>query len=284
VTPRGMGGSHKPDVLGDENLLVLCRTCHANIHEARWTLTISDEGLWQDAESGQQIMRRFANPGIDVPELFAFLNLSADAIQHLEHAVKFLDDAALVEAFAYARAFCKHAWLVQAAILHEAQARSIYGEETLIAVARRFEISLRQAEKYAAVWETFFASDTDAAKNVNVDAIALQEPSWYIVAASETNDPHAWLAYAQDRKLGDPRYSVSALRRDIRAARVQAGIHDAREAIGLVEEEDPNQWRCPWIRLYCTRSGRPVATAECLTCEVRVRGDGPDAVTNGEEP
>jgi hypothetical protein len=80
----------------------------------------------------------------------------------------------------------KHAWLVQAAILHEAQARSIYGEETLVAVARRFEISLRQAEKYAAVWETFFASSGDEMKNVNVDAIALQEPSWYIVAASET--------------------------------------------------------------------------------------------------
>jgi hypothetical protein len=91
-----------------------------------------------------------------------------------------------------------------------------------------------------------------------------------------------WLAYAQDRKLGDPRYSVSALRRDIRAARLQAGIHEAREAMGLTEEEDPNQWRCPWIRLYCTRSGRPVVIADCLTCEVR--GGGPEAATNGEEP
>jgi hypothetical protein len=285
VTARRMGGSRDPSILSEENVLVLCRTCHANIHEDRWALLYSEQGLWvRDAQTGRAIMRRLQNPSVDPPKLFELLNLTEDSYTHLLKALPFLDDEELVEAFAYARNFGKHAWLVQAAILHEAQARSIYGEETLVAVARRFEISLRQAEKYAAVWETFFASEDGETKNVNADVIALQEPSWYIVAASETNDPHAWLAYAQDRKLGDPRYSVSALRRDIRAARVQAGIHDAREAIGLAEEEDPNQWRCPWIRLYCTRSGRPVVTAECLTCEVRVRGDGPEAATNGEEP
>jgi hypothetical protein len=280
-----MGGSRNPDVLDDANLLVLCRTCHAKIHEARWTLTCSDEGLWiQDPQTGEQVMRRLANPGIDIPELFAFLNLSTDALQHLENAVKFLDDEALVEAFAYARNFGKHAWLVQAAILHEAQARSIYGEETLVAVARRFEISLRQAEKYAAVWETFFASSGDEAKNVNVDEIALQEPSWYIVAASETNDPHAWLAYAQDRKLGDPRYSVSALRRDIRAARLQGSIHDARVGLVMDAEEDPNQWRCPWVRSFCTRSGRPVSTSACQACELRCDATRATTLVNGEKP
>ena len=175
----------------------------------------------------------------------------------------------------------KHAWLVQAAILHEAQARSIYGEETLVAVARRFEISLRQAEKYAAVWETFFSSSEDPVKNVNVDAIALQEPSWYIVAASETNDPHAWLAYAQDRKLSDPRYSVSALRRDIRAARLQASIHDARVGRGMDVEEDPNQWRCPWVRAFCTRDGRPLPTAACQACELRCETADSAAAVNG---
>lgn len=83
------------------------------------------------------------------------------------------------------------------------------------------------------------------------DEIALQEPPSYIVAASETKDPHAWLAYAQDRKLSDPRYTVATLRRDIHSARLQEGVHDAREAIGIVEEEeDPNQWRCPWARTY----------------------------------
>jgi hypothetical protein len=280
-----MGGSRDPDVLSDENILVLCRRCHANIHEARWTLTCSEEGLWvQDAQTGEPVMRRFANPGIDIPALFAVLNHSADALGHLEDVVKFLDDEALIEAFAYARTFGKHAWLVQAAILHEAQARSIYGEETLVAVARRFEISLRQAEKYAAVWQTFFASSEDAGKNVNVDAIALQEPSWYIVAASETNDPHAWLAYAQDRKLGDPRYSVSALRRDIRAARLQESIHDARAGRGMDAEEDPNQWRCPWVRAFCTRDGRPLPTAACQACELRCDTADVATAVNGAQP
>ena len=77
-----------------------------------------------------------------------------------------------MEAFAYASSFSKRSWLVQAAILSEAQQRSIYGDRSLEAIARRFEISLRQAQKYALVWKVFFAEE-DREENVNVDAIIL---------------------------------------------------------------------------------------------------------------
>jgi hypothetical protein len=154
VTPRRMGGSRDPQVLGEGNLLVLCRSCHANIHEARWVLTCSDEGLWiHDARTGDQVMRRLRDATVDPPKLFQLLNLAADSYSHVLDALPYLSDEELVEAFGYARSFGKHAWLVQAAVLHEAQARSIYGDQTLAAVARRFDISLRQAEKYAAVWQ-----------------------------------------------------------------------------------------------------------------------------------
>ena len=279
-----MGGSTDPQVLGEGNLLVLCRTCHANIHEARWVLTCSDEGLWvRDARTGAQVMRRLRDATVDPPKLFQLLNLAADSYAHVLEALPYLSDEELVEAFGYARSFGKHAWLVQAAVLHEAQARSIYGDQTLAAVARRFDISLRQAEKYAAVWQTFFASESGETKNVNIDEIALQEPSWYMVAASETKDPHAWLAYAQDRKLGDARYTVAAFRREIRATRLQEGTSEARAAIGLPVAEDPNQWRCPWVRSFCTRSGLPVATAECQTCELRLDETRATTMANGEE-
>jgi hypothetical protein len=181
-------------------------------------------------------------------------------------ALAYLSDEELTQAFDYARGFGKKAWLVQAAILHEAQARSIYGDQALAGVARRFDISLRQAEKYATVWQTFFAGQEGAEEIVNIDEIVLEEPSWYVVAASETKDPHAWLAYAQDRKLEDPRYTVAALRRDIRAARLHDSIGQARAGRGATPQHELDRWACPWVRIYCTRSGRPLSLDACDTC------------------
>jgi HNH endonuclease len=268
VVPRRMGGSQDPAVLGSDNLMVLCRSCHANVHEARWILAVDNHGLRvQDALTGEQLMRRLTDPTVDPPRLFQLLNLTVDSYTHVLEALPFLSDEELVEAFGYARNFGKRAWLVQAAILHEAQARSIYGDEALAAVARRFEIGLRQAQKYAMVWQTFFSAEAREEENVNIDAFALEEPSWYLVTASETKDPHAWLAYAQDRKLGDPRYNVAALRRDIRTARIQESIGQGREAQRLDETVDVDKWRCPWVRIVCTRSGRPVSTVECDSCD-----------------
>src|SRR3972149_3350584 len=88
------------------------------------------------------------------------------------------------------RALGKRSWLLQAAILYEAQRRSVYGDRSLEAISRKFEISLRQAQKYALVWGLFFTekertgdnTDTDhgrdKAKTVNVAAFSLDEPSW----------------------------------------------------------------------------------------------------------
>ena len=88
-----------------------------------------------------------------------------------------------MEAYNYAGSMSKRAWMVPAAILHEAQQRSIHGKRSLEAIARRFEIGLRQAEKYSLVWNTLFAGE-DHEENVNVDVFSLQEPSWYVVAAT----------------------------------------------------------------------------------------------------
>jgi hypothetical protein len=88
-----------------------------------------------------------------------------------------------------------------------------------------------------------------------------------VVAASETNAPHTWLAYAQDRKLEDPRYSVSALRRDIRAARLHESVWEARDARGLANGQELDRWACPWVRIYCTRTGEPVALDACNACD-----------------
>jgi hypothetical protein len=77
-----------------------------------------------------------------------------------------------------------------------------------------------------------------------------------------------WLAYAQDRKLEDPRYTVAAFRRDInRARRVEGLARPGREGDGADDDADQQvRWDCPWITPYCTRSGRPLPVAQCSVC------------------
>ena len=174
-----------------------------------------------------------------------------------------------MEAYHYSCSFGKRSWVLQAAILYEAQQRSTYGERTLEAIARRFEIGLRQAQKYALVWKVFFAPNGEG-ESVNIDAILLDEPSWYVLAVTETKDPETWLAYAQDRKVEDPRYSVAAFRRDIQLARLTQAVDDAKEArqldVGLPVVDG---WACPWVKLLCIYSGRPVPFRDCGGCEFR---------------
>ena len=273
VVPRRMGGTKDPAVHDESNLMTLCRQCHRNLHEARWELIRSEEGFRVvDRQTGEQVMRRLHNRGLDVASLFNLLNLTEETLGQLHEALPFFTDDQLVEAFGYASSFGKRSWLTQAAILYEAQRRSTYGEGSLEAIARRFAIGLRQAQKYSLVWKVFFAQNgsEDEEENVNIDAILLDEPSWYVVAVTETTDPEQWVAYAQDRKMEDPRYSVAAFRRDIVIARFTAGVIASKDEAGSDGDSAPSRrWACPWVKLFCTRSGRPHPYRSCTECEFR---------------
>ena len=267
VVSRGMGGSKDSSINDEDNLITLCRSCHRNIHEERWEFKRSAEDIRVfDTATGEQVMRRFRNPGLDVPSMFQILNLAEESVTCLLKALPYLTDEELVEAFGYAGSFGKRAWLLQAAILYEAQKRSTYGEHTLEAIARRFEIGIRQAEKYALVWKVFFVQGDG--EHVNIDAILLDEPSWYVVAATETREPEKWLSYAQDRKMQDPRYSVAALRRDIRITRLIQGMGDVKDMRETAEDLSPmDSWACPWIKLLCVHSSQPIPFRDCKDCE-----------------
>ena len=272
VIPRGMGGSEDQAVTDKANLTTLCRLCHQKVHEGHWALDHSTEFIRVfDKRTGEQVMRRLRNPDLDVPFLFQQLNATEALVTSLLQALPYLTDEQMVEAFSYANSFGKRSWLLQAAILYEAQKRSIYGEKTLEAIARRFEISLRQAQKYALVWKVFF--DEREAENVNIDAILLDEPSWYVVAATETKEPEKWLGYAQDRKIEDSRYSVAAFRRDILISRFNEGVGDFK-VFGESQTELPPIGRspCPWVKPLCVRSGKPLAPIDCTVCEFNHAG------------
>ena len=264
-----MGGSKNPSVQNASNILTLCRDCHRNLHEGRWQLIRSPKEIRiTDTSTGAQVMRRLTNPGLDVSSLLQLLNVAEGSLSDILEALPYFSDEQLVEAYEYAGSLGKRSWLVQAAILYEAQKRSIYGEQTLEAVARRFSIGLRQAQKYALVWKTLFSLGNEE-ESVNIDAIMLDEPSWYVVATTETSEPEKWLAYAQDRKAGDPRYSVAGFRRDIQIARFTQGVAESKELqrsdIGLPILK--NTSACPWIKLLCVRSGTPMAYRDCVGCE-----------------
>jgi len=237
IQPKGMGGSKDPAIEAPENKITLCRTCHRNIHDHRWLLQHSDQELRVvDPQTGELVMRRLFSKDFDAPAFFHQLAASEDCLERLIHDVPFLTDEQLVEAFASAHSLGKRAWIIQAAILYEAQQRSVYGDHSLEAIARRFDISLRQAQKYALVWKLYFRD------GVNVDAILLNEPSWYVVAASESTEPEFWLGHAQDRKAQDPRYSIAEFREDIRLG---------KEAIGAgIETPIPP---CPWQTSHCQK-------------------------------
>ena len=277
VVPRGMGGSREPKVLGEDNLITLCRTCHRNFHEGGWILERSPHLLRVvDGRSGDEIMRRHYDYDFDPAAFLDLLNRLDASLDQAVRLVRYLDDDQLVEAFRGARSLGKRAWLLEAAILHEAQRRSVYGDRSLEGIARRFEISLRQAQKYALVWRLFFARNGQNSEHeeagpqliepegVNVDGFSLEEPSWYVVAATESPDPQLWLAYAQDKKAESPRYSISDFRGDIHRA--------GGAAIRVLEETTapgpaPHiPWDCPWVKPYCTRSGKPVLAEDCR-CE-----------------
>jgi len=268
VIPKRMGGRKDPAVHDDENLMTLCRSCHRNIHEGQWNLIRSQDGISvQDNNTGEQVMRRLYQPDLDTPSIFQSLNVAENSLSQLFQVMAYLSDDQLVEAFNYATGFGKRSWLVQAAVLYEAQQRSIYGKQSLEAIARRFEIGIRQAQKYALVWKVFFERE-GTEENVNIDAIVLDQPSWYVIAATETKEPEKWLAYTQDRKQEDPRYSVADFRRDVQQSNLETYRHDERYSdqpnvpLPLVVRQD-----CPWLRLVCVQSGRLIPVDDYNDCQ-----------------
>jgi hypothetical protein len=264
-----MGGSRDASVHAQSNLLTLCRRCHRNLHEGGWSISLSETELRvTDARSGTEVMRRLYRQGFDASAFLSGFNEMESLLGEGIGSIAFLDDEQLVEAFRISRTVGKKAWLVQAAILYEAQRRSVYGEGRVVAIARQFEIGVRQAEKYALVWRTFFNRDETpealhgpSTNSVNVDAIFLEEPSWYVVAATESPEPHKWLAYAQDRKAENPHYSISDFRSDIHSSHPPSV--ENLVPVDDAEERRRRWWQCPWVEPFCTRDGRPIPVEEC---------------------
>ena len=88
ILPKRMGGSRNPDVQDESNLITLCRACHQKVHQGPWQLLPSQDGIRVlDRSTGQQVMRRFYDSGLDVPGLFQGVNLAEDTLCQLREAL-----------------------------------------------------------------------------------------------------------------------------------------------------------------------------------------------------
>src|SRR4030042_791845 len=250
IQPKRMGGSRRPEIEAPANKATLCHSCHIQITEQRWQLERGNgHPVVTHVPTGEIVARRLLNPPFSAPGYFQELNLLEDRFHHLLQGIPYLTDDQLVDLFSYLRSLDQRTWKAQAAILWEAKRRSVYGDRAWEAMGRSFGIGWRQAYNLARVWEVYFLGEKGEFCN-QMQNSTLQEVTWYVVA-SQTDAPHFWLAYADDRKAEDPGYSVADFKDEIRIA-------GAKKEDPLFPESDSQ--RCQWLRVYCMklrRGGRP---------------------------
>ncbi len=254
IEPRRMGGSSRPEIEAASNKAVVCRSCHSQITEQHWRLErTQDQLIVTEVATDAVVARRLFSLDFKPAEYFQELNLLELRLDSLVQGIPYLSDEQLVDLFLYLRGFDQRAWKAQAAILWEAKQRSVYGDRAWEAMGSTFGIGWRQAYNLARVWDVFFREEDDEVCN-RMQNCPLQEVTWYIVA-SQTNDPHFWLAYADDQKAQKPSYSIADFKADLAIAG------------GAVEDEVLAKSKpCSWLQMYCTERGETVSPQICRAC------------------
>jgi hypothetical protein len=209
--------------------------------------------------TGEVVLRRLSDPSFDPSQYFQELNLVESQMSAIIRGIPYLTDDQLVDLFGYLRNLDQRNWKAQAAILWEAQQRSVYGDRAWEAMGRSFGIGWRQAYNLARVWETFFRDGEGQFCN-QLQNSALTEVTWYILA-SQTEAPEFWLAWAEDRSAEDPGYSIADYKDDISAAGART------EASPLPGSESE---RCRWLRVYCIKLKRVARPGDCPGCDTAV--------------
>jgi hypothetical protein len=254
-----MGGSSLPEIEAPENKITICRACHTEITEHRWSLARSPSELLVTAvATGETIVRRRYDPGFDASDYIQGINVLEANLEALLPGIPYLTDEQLVEVFQQLRGVGSGAWKAQAAVLWEAKQRSVYGDRAWEAMGRSFGIGWRQAYNLARVWQTFFI-DEKGQFCIQMQNSSLEEVTWYVVA-SETDSPLFWLNYAEDQRAFDPGYTVADFKDEIRIA-------------GAGQEQGPNGTSdsgksCRWLRVYCEKLDRVVRPGQCPGCDV----------------
>ena len=144
----------------------------------------------------------------------------------LHDAIPTMSDDELIATHAQAEQMGRLSWEVQCHCLWEAKKRKEYQKDgAIMAVANGFQISAPRASARIKIWAVF-GSDFRCRKSL--DRI-LTEVSWY-EKASETTDPHRWLAHAEDAKAANPFYTIREFCDAIAAGQQEAAAREQRAA------------------------------------------------------
>ncbi len=69
IEPRRMGGSRRPEIEAPSNKSVLCRPCHTNITEQRWSLERTDrQFVVTEVPTGEGVARRLFASDFNAPQ------------------------------------------------------------------------------------------------------------------------------------------------------------------------------------------------------------------------
>ena len=82
------------------------------------------------------------------------------------------------------------------------------------------------------------------------------------MVAAGTDNPHFWLAYAEDRKAENPAYTICDFREEIRIAGAQQE--------GLSAPPGTEKPSCHWLCTYRMKLGRIVRPGDCSRCDIPI--------------
>jgi hypothetical protein len=229
---RSQGGTD------DANLVPLCRRCHERRHAERLSVR-RDGGLvtFVDRDTGEITVRRMTpqlstGPSVAVDEARAVQAWLADLIhgdrlsQETNEALRTLYDDL--------RVLKHHTWMAQAAIIHELQSRSSYGDNMAKHVADALGCSERTVQSRGRIFREIIMNPACAHA-----CEIVQGESFYKEAVSAP-DPVKAINWAAERIAGEPGYSVARFREELRLGSTESTL---REIVLVCERDNPADQR-----------------------------------------
>lgn len=200
---RSKGGHEGPTI-------PVCETCHRKIHMHEWTLELLERGMQLLDREGTVIWRLMAWPLAGEPgEFVQLLDRVTDATKLMPEIAPALLPWQAVEVFNSLRALGEGGWRAQTRLIGEMYQYRMpgwSGPEKVEALARFFTIRRSQAYNHLQIATAFRESTL-------LDDTQLS--MGYVLEASRTEEPDAWLRLAQQRKVDHPAFSRDDLKEEI---------------------------------------------------------------------
>ena len=213
IEPRRMGGSRRPEIEAPSNKAVLCRSCHTQITEQRWRLDAPTASSWSP-----KWRRERSSPAASSTPTSGRRSTSTSST-FWRPASTPSSRGSIPHGRPARRPLVLLSW-PRPARLESPGGNPVGGQA---------EKRLRGPGlgSHGAQLRHRLAAGVQPSSSVggllqgggghilqSIAKLTLEEATWYVVAAGADN-PHFWLAYAEDRKAENPAYTTSDFREEI---------------------------------------------------------------------